>query len=211
MDEDYYIPKEIKAESFWGAIANIFLFQIFGFIIFQAFIFYLDNPLMLFYGSIWLLALLFFQSKVLAKIRSFLSKQSIKSATLSLRQIDDWIKFVLTLFFIIILILFYFGFYPLPKKDWDAFSLIAFFVFSWIVSSIFSIKIQETRPQTKKLKFQGSAGGGIAVGIMFILIAYFFETVSSPSDYFNFYLPGMAGLGIVMMCLTVLFLEDQIK
>ena len=97
MPVDYSDYKQIKAESFWGAIASLILFQIFGFLVFQAFVYYLDNPFMLIYGSIWILAFLFFQSKMIAKIRVFLSKQSVKTATLSLRQIDDWIKFTLTI------------------------------------------------------------------------------------------------------------------
>jgi len=211
MNEDYYTYKEIKAESFWGAIASIVLFQIFGFIIFQAFIFYLDSPFMLFYGSIWLLVLLFFQSKMFAKIRVFLSKQTVKSATLSLRQIDDWAKFILTLIFIAVLILFFFDYYPFPIKDYDILHLIAFFVFSWVVCSIFSIKIQEGMPQTKNLKFQGSIGGGIIVGLMFMGLAYVFDRFADFELFFNFYLIGMAGLGIIMICLTIWLLQDQIK
>jgi len=205
-----YTYKEVKAESFWGAIACLVLFQIFGYIILQAFVFYLDNIFMLLYGSIWLLVLLFFQSKCISLIKTFLSKKNAREATLSLRQIDDWAKFILTKIFIVILIFFFLGFYPFPQKEYDIYCLVAFFIFSWIISSIFSMKIQEAMPQVRSLKFEGSLGGGIVVGVMFILIGYFMDYVNTDGTFF-FYLAGMAGLGIIMICTAIWLLQDQIK
>jgi hypothetical protein len=210
MEKGYIGYEEIKVESFWGAIASIIFFQIFGYLIFQSFISYLDNLFMIFYGSIWLLVFLFFQYKMMSKIRGFLSKKSAKTATLSLRQKDDWTKFILTLIFIVILILFIFGFYPFPQKEYDIFHLVMFYIFSLGVSSIFSIIIQKRIPQTKELKYQGSLGGGIVVGIMFLLLAYFFDIYGTFS-FFNFYFIGMVGFGVIMICLTIWLLQDQIK
>jgi len=211
MDEEKYLPKEIVVDSFWGAIANIIFFQIAGFFIFQSFIFYLDNLFMMFYGGIWLLVLLYFQSKIMAKIRNYISSKSVKSATLSLRQVYDWIKVTLTIIFVLIFILFIFGFYPFPKKQYDLFSLILFYIFSLGIASMFSIWLERSIPQTKNIKFSGSPIGGIIVGIIFLLIAYFFDKVSGDLLMFNFYLLGMPGIGIITICLTILLLRDQVK
>ena len=211
MDEEKYLPKEIVVDSFWGAIANIIFFQIAGFFIFQSIIFYLDNLFMMFYGGIWLLVLLYFQSKIMAKIRNYISSKSVKSATLSLRQVYDWIKVTLTIIFVLIFILFIFGFYPFPKKQYDLFSLILFYIFSLGIASIFSIWLERSIPQTKNIKFSGSPIGGIIVGIIFLLIAYFFDKVSGDLLMFNFYLLGMPGIGIITICLTILLLRDQVK
>ncbi len=202
--------KEIVVESFWGSIASLVFFQIFGYIVFQSFISYLDNLFMLFYGSIWLLTFLFFQSKVMVKIRFFLSKKSLKSTTFSLRQKDDWFKFILTIIFLIVWILFLVGYYPFPRSEYDIFKLIAFYIFSLVISSLFSTKIQKVMPETKNLKYHGSLLGGILAGLFFVILGYFFDKYADIT-FFNFYIPGMAGMGFVMMCLTIWLLQDQIK
>jgi hypothetical protein len=166
--------EEIKVESFWGAIASLIFFQIFGYIIFQSFISYLDDFFMLFYGGVWLLVLLYFQSKMMAKIQGFLSKKSITTATLSIRKVNDWFKFILSIFFIAILILFFFGFYPFPQKEFDTLNLLIFYVFSLIVSSVFAITIQKMIPQTRELKYQGSLAGGFCNWVCFCFISLFF-------------------------------------
>jgi len=199
--------EEIKVESFWGAIASLIFFQIFGYMIFQSFISYLDNFFMLFYGGVWLLVLLYFQSKMMAKIRGFLSKKSITTATFSIRKVNDWFKFILSIVFIAILILFFFRFYPFPQKEFDMLNLLIFYVFSLIVSSVFAITIQKMIPQTKELKYQGSLAGGFVIGFIFVLLAYFFDAYSS-SIFFNFYIPAMAGFGIMMICLTIWLLKN---
>ena len=217
MDEDKYLPKEIMVDSFWGAVANIVFFQIVGFCIFQSFIFYLDDLFMMLYGGIWLLVLLYFQSKIMAKIRNYLSSKSVKSATLSLRNIDDWIKFVLTIVFIVIFILFIFDYYPFPQKEYDLFSLIIFYVFSIGIASLFSIWVERSMPQTNNIKYAGSPAGGFVIGFIFLLMAYFFNEMNTMDenivnfDFFNFYLLGMPGLGIMMICLTIILLKDQKK
>ena len=207
MYEDY---REIVVESFWGVIASLVFFQIFGYMVFQSFINYFDNAFMLFYGSIWLLVFLFFQSKMMVKIRNFLSKNSLKSATLSLRQKDDWFKFILTFIFAAILVLFLLGYYPFPKSEYDILKLIAFYIFSLVVTSIFSVKLQEIKPETKNLKYQGSPLGGVFCGIFFVLLGYFFDKYANVNN-FNFYIAGMPGMGVIMMCMTIWLFEDQIK
>ena len=210
MDEEKYLPQEIVVESYWGAIANIVLFQIFSFIIFQAFVAYLDNLFMMFWGGLWLIVLLFFQSKMMAQIRQFLSKKSVRSATLSLRHFDDWVKFVLTIVFILVLFLFFLGYYPFPKADFNFVILILFFVFSITASSVFSSLFNSALPKSGKMKYSGSPLGGFFGGLFFVLIGYFIEYFTD-EELINFYLPGMPGIGIMVICLSILLLEDQIK
>ena len=210
MDEEKHLTRDIKIESFWGAIANIVLFQVFGFIIFQAFFAYLDKIFMMFWGGLWLIVLLFFQSKMMAEIRQFLSKKSERSATLSLRQIDDWVKFVLTIVFALILVLFSLGYYPFPKADFDLTKLILFYVFSLTASSVFSSLFKSALPKSGKMKYSGSPLGGVFCGLFFVLIGYFIENFTD-EELINFYLPGMPGIGIMVICLSILLLEDQIK
>lgn len=207
MDENY---KDVVVDSFWGAIACIIFFQIFGYLIFQSFISYLDNMLMLFYGGIWLLVFLYFQSKLMAKIRDYLSKNSIKSATLSLRQLDDWFKFILTITFSAILILFILGYYPFPQKKYNILHLVLFYIFSLIISSIFSMTIQKSIPKTKNLKYRGNLVGGFFAGGFFVLLAYLFDKFKQDS-FLNFYLIGMIGFGFMTICLTIWLVNDQIK
>ena len=202
--------QEIKTESFWGAIAAIVFFQIVGYMIFQSFISYLEQPFMFVWGCIWLLVFMFFQSKMMREIRQFLSRKSPRSATLSLRQIDDWIKFFLTIIFSVILLLFILGYYPFPKTDYDIFKLALFFIFSLFVSSIFSAQYQKTVPETKSMKFSGSPLGGVFGGLFFVIFGYLIENYADDPT-FNFYILGMPGMGFIMMCLTILLVEDQIK
>jgi len=210
MDEEKYLHKDIKIESFWGAIANIALFQIFGFIVFQAFVAYLNNLFMMFWGGIWLIVLLFFQSKMLAEIRQFLSKKSARSATLSLRQLDDWVKFILTIVFILILVSFSLGYYPFPKADFDVIKLVLFYIFSIVTSSVFSSLFKSALPKSGKMKYSGSPLGGFFGGLFFVLFGYFIENFTD-EEFINFYLPGMPGIGFMVICLSILLLEDQIK
>ena len=200
--------KEITVESFWGAVAALFLFQIFGFIIFQAFITYLTSKLylmvpFLLYGLIFMIIFMFADALTMKKIREFFINQGSRAAFQSLRQKDDFLKFCLAIVFFIILILFFLGYYPLPKKEYNLILLIIFFVFSWVVSLVFS----RITKRNSSLKLSNDKKGlvvGLFVGLWFSVLSYIISVEL-------FYVFGMVGIGLIVLISSSWLLEDQIK
>jgi len=196
--------KEVRVESFWGAIATLVLYQIFGFIAFQAFLSYLKTPLFLVFGSIWIFAFMVADAVTFKKIKNYLGNEFTTSPLNSLKQLDDFIKFCVTIFFAFVLLLFIVGHYPFPFIEFDSATLFAYYIFSWIVSYIISLMLKKTKPSIKITKNRQGLVLGFTVGISFFLISYF-------TTQEVFYLVGMVGLGFCIMIISSWLLDDQIK
>lgn len=204
--------KEIRVESFWGAVAAFFLYQIFGYIIFQAFLTYFSSsyliiPLIL-YGMIFMIIFMFANALTMKKIREFFINQGSQTAIQSLHQKDDFIKFCLAIVFFVVLVLFALGYYPIPKKEHNLILLIAFFIFSWMVSIIYS-RLTKKDSSIKVTNDKKGMLAGIFVGLWFLVISYIVSAVSG--SYTLFYIFGMVGFGVIVLVSSALLLEDQIK
>jgi len=196
--------KEVVIESFWGAIATLFLYQLFGYIIFQAFLYYqLHLPYILF-GGIWIFAFLTVDAITINKIRDFLQNTYTQSPLQQLKQIDDLIKAILATLFFIILLLFLAGYYPFPQYPYDLPLLISYFIISWIISYLISRMLQNKKPKIKISSDPKAIPMGLLIGGSFFIITL---TIAPGL----FYLHGMIGLGIILLVSSSVLLKDQIK
>ncbi len=194
--------RPIHVESFWGAIAAFFLHQIFGFVIFQGIVYQLFVfPLLLIWSGLWLLLFLIFQSETLRKIRRFFAENQFRNAFSSLKTPDDLAKFLATVIFAGIWVLFLIGFYPFPTYPLSPWLAGVFVVVSWIVSIWFGKNNPENESRVNH--GIGALVTGLIVGGMFLIAGY-------ASGGF-FYLIGLVGLGVIVLLLTPLLVSDQIK
>lgn len=220
MDEENYMG-QVKVESLWGAIAGLFLLQIFGYVIFQAFLasiegFYSEsvfpNIIQLILGLGFIVGFLFFQSVSFSKIKNYIVSSTKKPFEL-LKEKDELIKFLLAICFVILLTLIYLGYYPLPKKEVDTIILVIFYLFSWVTSFLLAALRKRNAP------FRIAKGSnriwGMVFGLMFFVIAIIVQNISIPLNdvifkQFTWFL-GILGLGIVIMLGCSILMEDQIK
>jgi len=210
MDENL---SEIKVESFWGAIACFVLLQIFGYVIFQTFLVSLNSWFTILMGGGFLFLSLFFQSECFYKIMSYVSKNKKNFAIESLNETKEKVKLVLAILFIVILIFFALGHYPLQQKDYSFFVLILFYVATWLISLL----ISKLRKHGVPIWVATGPGRlmGIIVGFIFFIIAFFnesiplFNAIPGFQDYSLFL--GTLGLGVCIILISSLLLQDQIK
>jgi hypothetical protein len=196
--------KEVTIESFWGAIATVLLYQLFGFIVFQAFLSYISVPIFLFFGGLWIFVFMIADAVTLKKIRKYLDNEFTISPVQSLKQIDDFLKFCVTLVFAVILVLFFLGYYPFPRYDYNIFTLFAYYLFCWVISYGISRLLKQSPSSILISKNRTGLLFGLVVGGVFILVSYFIAKEM-------FYLHGMIGIGVCILIISSFLLEDQIK
>lgn len=217
---EYQEMSEIKVESFWGAIASFILLQIFGYLIFQTFLFSIDTldsldeagwaVFLLVVGFI--IAFLFFQSDSFLKINRFLINTN--NPIELLKQLDEKIKLILAIIFSIIFVLILLGYNPLLKKEYsNLLFVLVFYIISWFVS--FGIS-KMRKSNTPILVAKGSNRiAGIIFGFLFFIIGISVQYIESTENIQQFkqfsYFLGLLGLGIVIMLVCTILLEDQIK
>jgi hypothetical protein len=197
--------KELSVQSFWGAVASFILLQIFGYFIFQAFVFYFGSILMV-WGIPWLLVFMVFQAEVICKIKKFIREGSLAEGIKSFiptqkRCFDDFFKFFLSVVFLIVFIAFLLGYYPFPMEKAPTMVLVAFYVFSWAVSWLVSYAIRN-RANSKVASGQGRTVG-FAIGALFFAAGLIFRELA----YFH----GFIGLGVSVILTVSWLLEDQVK
>lgn len=218
MDEENLMG-EIIVESFWGAIASFCLLQIFGYMLLRIFIISMDmlesDPTMTelaisLFGIMFLFIFLSFQSISFYKIKQFVSKYNMDIAIQSLSQKDELIKLFLIPLFLVILILLAVGYHPFPKQEIDLIILALFYIFSWAISLLITILIKIKSP------FYIAKGTNRIVGILAGLLFFAFGIVGQKfileEDGKIFaYCLSIAGLGITIILVCSLLMEDQIK
>lgn len=213
--------EEIKVESFWGAISALVLLQVFGYVILQAFLvsvesLFIESPfpniLQLILGLAFIFVFLLFQSISFSKIKNYIRSSTKKPFGL-LKEKDELAKFLLTIFFVFLLILIYLGHLPLLKKEENTIAIVIFYLFSWFASYLLSALRKRNTP------FMVAKGsnriGGMIFGLMFFIIALIVQNISVPFNndifkQFTWFL-GMLGLGIVIMLGCSILMEDRIK
>ncbi len=195
--------REVRVASFWGAVATILLFQIFGFIIFQAFLYYVQVPFLFIFGGIWIFAFMSADAVAFRKIRDFFQNEFTGTPLNSLKQVDDFVKCGVSVFFVGVLVLFAFGYYPFPHYEFTYGVLIGFYVFSWGGSLVISQLLKRSKPSIKISRDRRGLVMGVVIGIVFFSVAYFLAKEL-------FYVFGMIGLGMCILVISSWLLEDQI-
>ncbi len=199
--------REVVAESFWGAIAAFFLVQVFGFIVYQGFLYHFfsdtaEGPaLMRFvWAGGWILVFLMFQSQILGIIGRFLRSDQKKLILPDARNVDDILKFFLALAFAATFVGFNLGHYPFPMTGDNPLSFGLFLAVSWWVSSMGGSPAKSGGPSV-------AVGPGMLFGFLvggvFIVAGVFMDGL--------FYFHGMIGWGVCTMLLTGWLLRDQIR
>ncbi len=132
----------IAFKTFSGAFAAFLLLQIAGFVLFQAFLHIIEhieipedllNPFILLW-FLWPVGLIYFQSEVMQKSLDFIYRgrhNPLESPTRA-----DIVRYLISMAFIAVLLLFFFGYYPFPFKEFDAMHLALFYLFTWIASFV---------------------------------------------------------------------------
>ena len=208
----------IKVESFWGALAALALIQAFGYIVFQSFLFILSEPdptcfIPYWWVFIWVLGFIAINNELLSGINNYLSKQNMKTAIDSLKQIDEKIKFIIFILFVFILILFLLGFYPFPKKDAEPLYLLNFYLFSIGIGYFAALKTKKT--QAMKVSVIGGKSpalkgvfsiigiGWIVLSILLISIGLYFQEL--------FYYIGIFGFGSLTILISQTLIYKHVK
>jgi hypothetical protein len=195
--------KEIRAESFWGSVAALFLIQVFGYIVYQGFIFHFFKSSFGFFSMIWgggwLLAFILFQNITFGVIYRYVFSQQKKLVLPGLNNYDDVLKLFLAAIFLFVFIAFIFGYYPFEKAESNHVYEAGFFTFSWSVSFL----MKKSTITNLSVATGGSRLMGFIVGLVFFIIGI----IEGPLFYF----PGMIGAGVCTMMLSAWLMEDQIK
>lgn len=204
----------LRFESFWGAVAAFFLIQCFGFIVYNSFMFFIgistSMPPLCIWGMMWLLAFVVFQGSVLRKITEYAGMHGPAEAFCSLKQLDDFAKLGIAVFFAGVFLAFVAGHYPFPRAEGDWPQIGLFYCFCWAASWMVS---RPGRAPGFWRDNEGKKAGwkDLTIIAFFGLVFVAAGLAASLVEPFLFYTAGMIGFGIFTMAVAQLLVEDRIK
>lgn len=149
--------------------------QIFGIVILNSFVFFLNNPLFLVFGAVWIAIFWYSQGEIINLTQKHVFENRLKGAISSLTTTQERIKFIATIFFIIVLIDFLTGNYPFPKQEIGLLEEILFLAVSIVVSGYVGKKLGKLKIQKPGMSYFGQIVVALAVGGSFVVFALVFS------------------------------------